>query len=184
MTLSTTPCGASRERVAVGEPEEWVSLAEVARRVGISGARIHELRQTDPGFPPYRQVGRAMITSWEVARRYFESRDRRPGRKGWARARRDSGVAASVSPDNMAPQGQAGGEVQPRLSTMPSRSQRLDRIYVEREAVQALRAAVPSLIGEAGVVLRESQIAAALITIGLAHRDELVARLRKSSSKR
>src|SRR5512143_4353599 len=140
MTLRTTPCGASRERVAVGEPEEWVSLAEVARRVGLSGARIHELRQTDPGFPPYRQVGRAMITSWEVARRYFAARDRRPGRKGWGRARRADGVAASVSPDNMAPEVLAGGEVPPRLSTMPSRSQRLDRIYVEREAAQALRA--------------------------------------------
>src|SRR5512142_3481355 len=113
-----------------------------------------------------------------------QARDRRPGRKGWSRDRRAGGVAAPAPPGDMAPGGRAGGEVPPRLSTMPSRSQRLDRIYVEREAVQALRAAVPSLIGEAGLVLRESQIAAALIAIGLAHRDELVARLRESSPKR
>lgn len=60
-----------------------VTLAEIARRVGKSKQRVHQLAHGDPDFPvpkeQWQRVGRYYFLPWEPVRDYFATRDPQPG---------------------------------------------------------------------------------------------------------
>lgn len=55
-----------------------VTLAEIARRAGLSKQRISTLARTDPDWPvpesEWQPVGRYFLLPWEPVRLYFEAR--------------------------------------------------------------------------------------------------------------
>ena len=61
----------------VDEAGEWVSLAQAARRVGLSRSRISQLRREDPAFPPTRPTRSSLLVSWLAFQRWFAHRPRR-----------------------------------------------------------------------------------------------------------
>jgi hypothetical protein len=79
---------------------EWVTLAEVARRVvaelgydSMSRQRVWELANTDPAWPvpraQWRRVGRSWEVPWPPVRDFFANRDTHRGNKGRLRPPRD-----------------------------------------------------------------------------------------------
>jgi hypothetical protein len=84
----------------VAEPEELVTLTEIARRVRdlgyaerMSRQRVVQLAETDPNWPvpkeQWKQVGRYWLLPWPPIEAYFQQRSpSRGGPRGW---RRDPG---------------------------------------------------------------------------------------------
>jgi hypothetical protein len=58
---------------------EQVTLAEVARRVGLSPQRVAVLADR-PGFPERHRIGNAWVVSWPEAEAWFQARTAKPGR--------------------------------------------------------------------------------------------------------
>lgn len=60
-----------------------VTLAEIARRVGLSKQRISQLARRDPDWPvpesEWQQVGRYFLLPWEPVKAYFDQRDPKIG---------------------------------------------------------------------------------------------------------
>lgn len=56
-----------------------VTLAEIARRVGLSKQRISQLARRDPDWPvpesEWQQVGRYYFLPWEPIKAYFDARE-------------------------------------------------------------------------------------------------------------
>lgn len=57
-------------RIVLDELDDLVSGAEIARRLGVSTQRVHQLRD-DPDFPePLGKVGRAIVWKWRDVERW------------------------------------------------------------------------------------------------------------------
>jgi hypothetical protein len=61
------------------EPDEYVHLAEIGRRVGKSPEWIRQLAASDRGFPPAApfHVGRSRVWAWSAVKRYWDQRTTR-----------------------------------------------------------------------------------------------------------
>ena len=80
-----------------GDPQEWLTMTQVAERVVQRGyadtmtrQRVAQLAETDPDWPvpkeQWRPVGRYWLLPWTPLEPYFKVRSSRPGRKGWSKA--------------------------------------------------------------------------------------------------
>lgn len=60
-----------------------VTLAEIARRVGLSKQRISQLARKDPEWPvpeaEWQKVGRYFFLPWEPVKQYFDDREPQVG---------------------------------------------------------------------------------------------------------
>jgi hypothetical protein len=58
------------------EPDEYVHLAEIGRRVGKSPEWIRQLAASDRDFPPAASfhVGRSRVWAWSAVKRYWDQR--------------------------------------------------------------------------------------------------------------
>jgi predicted DNA-binding transcriptional regulator AlpA len=65
--------------ILLGMDDEVVTLAEVARRVGLSPQRVAVLAHR-PGFPERQRIGNAWAVSWPEAEAWFQARTTKPGR--------------------------------------------------------------------------------------------------------
>lgn len=66
------------------EPAELVSGAEIARRAGISRARLHQLA-TRPDFPkPLGRIGQSKVWQWEQVRDWIAADGRPPSVEIWS----------------------------------------------------------------------------------------------------
>jgi predicted DNA-binding transcriptional regulator AlpA len=66
----------------------FVGAAEIARILGVSRQRVHELRRTHADFPdPLATLSQGAIWDRDEIQNWASHRDRRPGRKSEARRR-------------------------------------------------------------------------------------------------
>jgi hypothetical protein len=66
-----------------GTPPDMVTLAEIARRVGLSKQRVQQLAHGDPQFPvppaQWQKVGRYYLLPWPPVKAYFDAREPQHG---------------------------------------------------------------------------------------------------------
>ncbi len=60
-------------------------------------------------------------------------------------------------------------------------STNLDRLYVQPKAGEALRASRARIIGELDQDVTLTELASAVVAVGLAHRDEVIEQLRRQT---
>jgi hypothetical protein len=70
-----------------GMADDLITLADLARRVGLSSRRVRQIADADPAFPPRRRLGRYWVVSYSEARAYFAARGV-PGKSGRPRRQR------------------------------------------------------------------------------------------------